>query len=117
MKFPTWIKPALFGAVAGAIALAIFGFSYGGWVTGGGAADLAKKQSQLAVVEALMPYCIDRSTSDPVAVTVLAELKDASSFQRRSILEKSGWATALGTDAPNAALAQACQLKLAEAAL
>ena len=117
MKFPTWIRPALFGAVAGAIALAIFGFGYGGWMTGDGAAALVKKESGAAVVLALTPYCIDRSTSDPVAATVLAELKDASSFQRKTILEKSGWATALGTEAPNSALAQACQLKLAEAAL
>lgn len=117
MKFPTWIQPALFGAVAGAIALAIVGFSYGGWMTGGGAAALIKKESDAAVVAALMPYCIDRSTTDPVAATVLAELKEASTFQRRTILEKSGWATALGTEGPNTALAQACQLKLAEAAL
>ena len=117
MKFPTWIKPALFGAVAGAIALGIFGFTYGGWMTSSGAADLAKKQTETAVVAALMPYCIDRSANDPVAVTVLAALKEASSYQRRGILEKSGWATALGTEAPNTALAQACQLKLVEAAL
>ena len=117
MKFPTWIKPALFGAMAGAVALAIFGFSYGGWMTGGGAAALAKTQSEAAVVAALMPYCMDRSANDPVAATVLAELKEASTFQRRTIVEKSGWATALGTDKPNGALAQACQLKLAEAAL
>ena len=29
------VKPALWGAAAGAIALAIVGFNWGGWVTGG----------------------------------------------------------------------------------
>jgi hypothetical protein len=115
MKFPTWIQPALIGAGAGAIALAIVGFAWGGWVTAGGADTMAAKRSDAAVVAALMPYCIESSSSDPLSATVLAELQGAEAYKRRGILEKAGWATALGTDKPNAALAQACQLKLAEA--
>ena len=115
MKFPTWIKPALFGAVFGAVVLAFVGFSYGGWMTGGGAQALATKQSASAVAAALMPYCIERSQVDPQAATVLVSLKEASGFNRRGILEKSGWATPLGSEKPNSELAQACQLKLAEA--
>jgi hypothetical protein len=34
MKLPIETKPALWGAAGGAIALAIVGFSWGGWVTG-----------------------------------------------------------------------------------
>jgi len=34
MKLPIETKPALWGAACGAIALAIVGFSWGGWVTG-----------------------------------------------------------------------------------
>jgi hypothetical protein len=117
VKFPTWIKPALFGAVAGAAAIAVFGFNWGGWTTSSAAADLARKQSDAAVVAALMPYCLDRSATDPLSATVIAELKAATSYQRRAILENAGWATPLGAEAPNTALAQACQLKLAEAAL
>lgn len=115
MAFPAWIQPALIGAGVGAVSLAIFGFAWGGWVTANGAEDLAKKRSQAAVVSALMPYCMDHSSTDPAAVAVLAELKEASAYGRRTILEKAGWATALGTEAPNVELAQACQLKLAEA--
>ncbi len=115
MKFPTWIQPALLGAGAGAIALAIVGFAWGGWVTASGADDIATDRSDAAVVAALMPYCIERSSLDPASATVIEELKGASSYQRRGILEKAGWATALGTDTPNPALAQACQLKIAEA--
>jgi hypothetical protein len=115
MKFPTWIKPALFGAVFGAIVLAFVGFSYGGWMTGGGAKSLADKQTASAVAAALMPYCLERSEMDPQAATILVSMKAATGSSRRTILEKAGWATPLGTEKPNLELAQACQLKLAEA--
>ena len=44
-------RSALWGAAAGAIALAIVGFSWGGWVTGGTAETLAKNRAATAVVD------------------------------------------------------------------
>ena len=41
MNIPEWLKPALYGAAAGAGALAIIGFTWGGWVTGGTAKEMA----------------------------------------------------------------------------
>jgi hypothetical protein len=117
MKFPVWIKPALMGAGVGAIVLAIAGFSSFGWVTGGSAQDLAKKQSAAAVVAALTPYCVELSRSDPKSVDIIAELDAATSFGRKAIIEKAGWATPLGAEKPNTELAQACQLALAAAAV
>ncbi len=114
MKLPIWLKPALFGAVAGAIVIAFIGFTQLGWVTGSSAASLASKQADLAVVSALMPYCLQSSVNDPAAAAVITELKAASSYNRRSIIEKSGWATPLGATAPNTALAQACQTELSK---
>jgi hypothetical protein len=114
MQIPVWIKPALLGAGAGAIALAIVGFAWGGWVTGGTAQDTAAKESAAAIAAALTPYCVARAESDPQSIQVLAELKAASSYSRRGIVEKAGWATPLGAEEPNRALAQACQLALAE---
>ncbi len=114
MKLPTWLKPGLTGAVIGAIVLAIVGFSWGGWVTGGSAKDMANKASSAAVAAALTPYCVDRAGTADAAAT-LTELKAASAYSRKSLVEKAGWATPLGTDKPNTDLAQACQLKLAEA--
>ena len=58
MQLPTWLKPALLGAGVGAIALAIVGFSWGGWVTGGSEKDMALMQSNVAVAAALTPYCV-----------------------------------------------------------
>jgi hypothetical protein len=115
MKTPVWIQPALLGAGVGAIAMAIVGFGWGGWVTGGAARDAAAKESTAAIVAALTPYCLERSENDPQSIQVLAELKAASTYNRRGIVEKAGWATPLGAEKPNTALAQACQLALAEA--
>lgn len=112
MKLPTWLKPGLTGAAVGAIALAIVGFSWGGWVTGGSAKDMASKASNAAVAAALTPYCIERAGASDVAE--LATIKAASTYSRKGLVEKAGWATPLGADKPNSDLAQACQLKLAE---
>ncbi len=45
MNAPEWTKPAVMGAVAGAIALAIVGFSWGGWMTATTAATVANAES------------------------------------------------------------------------
>ena len=116
MKFPTWLKPGLIGAGAGAIALAIVGFSWGGWVTGGSARDMVARSTNAAVASALTPYCIELAGgADVTTATTMTELRAASSYARKAIVEKAGWATPLGAEKPNADLAQACQLKLAEA--
>lgn len=109
MQLPNWIKPALMGAGAGAVILAIVGFSWGGWVTGGSAQELAETQSSEAVAAALTPYCVLKAQSDPNRVAVMKELEDARSYQRQSIVLDAGWATPLGVEAsPNAALAKSC---------
>lgn len=58
----------LWGMAAGAVALAIVGFSWGGWSTAGGTA----KQVQSAVEIALIPACVKDVMADSAAV---AELK------------------------------------------
>jgi alpha/beta superfamily hydrolase len=114
MNLPAWLKPALLGAGVGAVALAFVGFTWGGWVTGGAAQTLATKESAAAIAAVLTPYCVQQSQSDPKSIELLAELKAASTYGRRGIVEKAGWATPLGTEKPNTALAQACQIALAE---
>lgn len=112
MQLPVWIKPALMGAGAGAIALAIVGFNWGGWMTGGSAEDMSKEQSTAAVASVLMPYCIQNSKTDPKAAEILAELKEARSFKQRGIVSDAGWATPLGAERPDSALAELCQIEL-----
>ena len=113
MKTPTWLSPALYGAGAGAIALAIVGFTWGGWVTGAGARKMADEASTVAVAASLTPYCLERARTDPRSFEVLEELKAANGFNRRGIVEKAGWATPLGSEQPVRALALACEQALA----
>ncbi len=113
MNIPKWLKPALYGAAAGAVALAIVGFSWGGWVTGGTAKQMAAEQAKLEVVAALVPVCIEQSSQDPHVAETLAQLRDTSSYQRSNLLMKAGWATMPGSSDPNRDVARACMEKLA----
>jgi hypothetical protein len=47
MKLPAATKPFLWGAAAGAIALAIVGFNWGGWLTGQVASACAEALDKL----------------------------------------------------------------------
>jgi hypothetical protein len=113
MQIPEWTKPALMGAGVGAIALAIVGFNWGGWVTETSAKEMSNENSEAAVVAALMPYCLENSKSDPNSADVLAKFEKANSYQQRGIVEEAGWATPLGAERPVRALAEACQNALA----
>ena len=58
----------LWGAAAGAVAVAIVGFTWGDWHTSKGAAQRA----EAAVLTALVPACVKEVMADPAAA---AELK------------------------------------------
>ena len=108
MKIPPETKPACWGAVGGAVALAIIGFTWGGWQTAGTAEAKSKQRADAAVVSALVPLCVDNFTKHTNASANLLELKKVSSWQQGSFIEKGGWATMPGTAAPDTAVARAC---------
>lgn len=114
MNTPEWLKPALWGAVGGGVALAIIGFSWGGWVTGMKAERMAADQAHDAVVAALAPICVAQAMADPNSAMTLAKLKDTSSYQRSPILMDAGWATMPGATEPDRAVARACMDTLAQ---
>jgi len=113
MNTPEWLKPALYGAAAGAVALAIVGFSWGGWVTGGSAERMAADKARHEVVAALVPICVEQSKLDPQAAETLAALKAANRYQRDELLMNAGWATMPGASDPNRSVASACMEQLA----
>jgi hypothetical protein len=115
MQIPSELKPACWGAVGGAIALAIIGFNWGGWVTGGTAELKAKQRAELAVVTALAPICVDRFRQQANADASLVELKKVNSWQQGSFIEKGGWATMPGSSSPDTAVARACAEMLGQA--
>ncbi len=108
MTTPEWLKPGIYGALLGAAFVGIVGFSWGGWMTGGGANKMASEMAQDEVIAALVPFCLDMSRTDSERVAKLATIRDATSYKRRDAVMATGWATMPGADAPNRDLAQAC---------
>ena len=114
MKIPVETKPALWGAAGGAVALAIAGFTWGGWVTGGTAEAEATKRVNAAVVVALAPVCVEKFKHASDVSTNLIALKKADTWSQGDFIEKGGWATGPGPNPPTqvTAVAQACALLL-----
>lgn len=117
MKFPVETKPALWGVAGGAVAMAIAGFTWGGWVTGGRAEMDATQRANGAVVVALAPVCVEKFQRNADVAANLAALKKADSWSQGEFVEKGGWATVPGSHSPEqvSAVAKACALLLAGA--
>jgi hypothetical protein len=113
MKKYQSVTPAVWGAVAGAVAISVIGFSQLGWTLGSTAERLAKERAETAVVAALAPICVEKFRLQVDAPAKLAEFSKASSWDQRSLIEKGGWATSLGSESPNSAVVTACAEKLA----
>jgi alpha/beta superfamily hydrolase len=105
MQTPEWLQTGLYGAACGAAALAVIGFSWGGWVTGGTARTMAADQSKADVVAALSLICVDQSKRDPQLTERIAAIKAASSWNRGDLVMKNGWATMPGTTEGNSQVA------------
>jgi hypothetical protein len=111
-KYPS-LKPAIWGAVVGAIAISVVGFSSFGWTLGSTAERLARERAQTAVVEVLSPICVEKFRHQADAAAKLVEFaKVSGSWDRRAIIEKGGWATVAGSDVPNPAVVTACAEQL-----
>ncbi len=113
MKISLQLTPklefALWGAVGGAAALAIIGFGFGGWVTGGKAADMAREQTGKAVVAALAPICADNFRHAKDVEANMGKLNAiAYGWEKGTYISEGGWATLPGSNEPNSGVAQAC---------
>jgi hypothetical protein len=112
MNLPPSLRPAIWGVVIGAAAISVLGFSSFGWTLGSTAERMARERAQTAVVGALAPICVEKFQHQADAATKLVEFNKVSSWDRRSIIEKGGWATMPGSDTPNSAVASACAEQL-----
>lgn len=108
MKIGPEIKPALMGAVGGAVVLAIVGFAWGGWVTGANARDASEKNADTAVVSVLAPICAIQFRDAPDAAAKLAELDALSSYKQPKFIEDGGWAVMPGAEAAVDGVASGC---------
>jgi hypothetical protein len=119
MQMPDWIKPGAWGAIAGAVVVAVIAFSAGWVVTSGTAEESAARQAEKAVIAALTPICVAQFKVEPQPqqTTHLAALQKEDSWERSDYVEKQGWATMPGGKTPSDEVAETCAaelLKLAE---
>jgi alpha/beta superfamily hydrolase len=108
-KLPVDTRPFLWGAAAGAAALAFVGFNFGGWVTDSASEKIAVGRATAATLSALTPVCVAQFKTSTNATANLAALKKTDAWQRGEYVSKGGWATLPGSTAePNSAVASAC---------
>src|ERR1700738_1081881 len=102
MKGHPSLKPGIWGAVIGAAAISVIGFSSFGWTLGSTADRMAKERAQTAVVGVLAPICVEKFQHQADAAAKLVEFaKVSGSWDRRAIIEKGGWATVAGRGGSN----------------
>ena len=92
--------------------VAVVGFSSLGWTLGRTAERIATQRAETAVVAVLAPICVEKFQHQADAPAKLVEFNKVSAWNRRSVIEKGGWATMPGSDTPNSAVASACAEKL-----
>src|SRR3712207_4432223 len=112
MKIPQWCKPAFWGVVVDAIGIMIIGFSWRGWVFGSTAESLAKERATEAVTAVLVHICVERFMGQADAAAKLVEFQRSAAWQQSQVIERGGWATVTGSNAPHTAVARLCAQQL-----
>ena len=87
-------KTVLLWSCAGSIAATmIIGFTWGGWVTGGTAEEMAADAADQARAETAAAVCVEEFMQQADAGVQLASLKEiSSSWGREDFVEEGGWA-------------------------
>jgi hypothetical protein len=85
----------------------------GGWVLNSTAERMAKDRTNEAVTAILVPICVERFMGQADAAAKLAAFQNTASWQQSQLIAQGGWATAIGSTDPNAAVARVCAQQLA----
>jgi len=101
------ITRLLQGAAVGAVATIVVGFSWGGWSSGSSADKMARERSELAVIAALAPVCVEKFRALPDAEAKQVALSKIESWKRRDEFPKE-FVTLPGESYPSSALVDAC---------
>ena len=112
-----FIKPLVWGFVAGAIVLLIVVFATGWVVTSGSAQTKADEMAEKAVVDVLAPICVVQFTQDPNKEERLKEFKEVDSWKRGDYVKERGWATMPGEENPDSNVAREVADRLMKAEL
>ena len=95
-------KTVLFWACAGSVVVAtIVGFSWGGWVTGGSAQEMAEESAAQARQELAAVVCVDRFMAAPDAGVQLTALQEITTARAQGkFVEDGGWAIIVPASSP-----------------
>ncbi|SEO71670.1 hypothetical protein SAMN04490248_11049 [Salinihabitans flavidus] len=88
MNIPEATKPAVWGAIGGAIVAMVIGFAWGGWVTGGTARQMQASGAETAIVQAFTPLCVAKAEQEPEQIALL---KEERRYQRDNFVVEAGW--------------------------
>ena len=88
-------KTMLFWSCASSVVVAlVVGFTWGGWVTGGTARDMAETAGDTSRYELASVICVEKFLAAPDAQAQLTELKAIdSSYRQRQFIEAGGYRT------------------------
>jgi len=106
------IKLVMWSAAGGAIVLAVIGFNWGGWVTGGTAEAMAKDSASDAVAERLGSICVAQANLDSDRDHKLKELMKKDFWEKGRYIEELKWAIMPGEDKADSKVADACAKQL-----
>lgn len=94
--------------VASAVITMIVGFTWGGWVRGATAQNMADVRAEDAVVKRLAPICVAQFNEDPARDQKVKELRALSAYERADYVKKHGWARMPGEKEADDQVADAC---------
>ena len=108
------IKPLVWGVISGSIGLLIVIF-WTGWVVTSSTAEYeGKKMAKEAVLENLVPICVEQYLQDPNKVERFVELEDKSYWQRDDYVKEIGWAKMPGSKSFVRGVADKCAKRIIE---
>ena len=94
--------------VASIVVTMIIGFTWGGWVTGATARQMADVNGQDAVVKRLAPMCVLQAQQDGKKDRKLKGLKATGTWEQTEFVVKQGWATMPGEKTADSKVAGEC---------
>ncbi|WP_228255775.1 hypothetical protein [Pollutimonas thiosulfatoxidans] len=90
----------------------VVGFTAGGWVTGGTAAQQAETSTEAAVAQLAASICANRFLAAPDAQYQLTQLQEVDSWKQDSFIEEGGWVTFANMEHPVEGAADLCAEKV-----
>jgi hypothetical protein len=109
-------KTQIFWACAACVvATLIVGFTWGGFVTGSSAREMAAKSAATARADLAASVCMHQFSTGPDATAKLASLKGTDSWKRTDFIEQGGWVTLPGVEKSVKGAAELCARQLIEA--